>query len=44
MDIFEIGTCFTVIVVPDGMFLVRFLFAMFPDNLEDGFEDVVVVD
>ena len=41
---FDIGTCLTVIVVPDGMFLVRFLLAILPDIIGDGFEDGVVLD
>ena len=43
-DELEIGTCFTVMVVPEGIFLVRFLLVILPDNIEDGFEDGLEVD
>ena len=39
----EIGTCFTVMVVPEGIFLVRFLLATIPDIPDEGFNVVDVV-
>lgn len=41
-DTLEIGTCFTVIVVPEGMFLVKFLFGIFPAT-DGGDFDVVAL-
>lgn len=35
-DALEIGTCFTVMVVPEGMFLVKFLFVMAAAAINDG--------
>ena len=41
--VFDIGTCLTVIVVPEGIFLVRFLLATIPDIPDVGFNVVDVV-
>ena len=41
--VFDIGTCLTVIVVPEGIFLVRFLLATIPDIPDEGFNVVDVV-
>ena len=41
--VFDIGTCLTVIVVPEGIFLVRFLLATIADIPDEGFNVVDVV-